>query len=469
MHNFFRNANASPYSLKQRLLGGALIALPLFFSLTGFSLDRAFQRSLISAETDNLQGQIYLLLAAAEINTNAAKNFTVWMPEALHEPRFSQLNSGLYGFIFSPSESEQQPLWRSASAELKENLFTPRNIYNNPLHNQFTVGTHFSQSENYFYFSQDVYWDNSQGALPVRFSIIHSREQFRRELQVYRDQLWLWLTLAGVGLILVQLSLFHWGLRPLRELSSALKAMQSGDNIKLDGNFPSETRPMVDNLNQLLDREFQQRQRYRDGLGNLAHSLKTPLAVMHSHLPHLPDKHLRDQLQEQIQHMDQVVRRQLQRAVLRHSDSREITPIKVTCQRLCNALNKVYRDKNIQFSINLSDDLSFRGDSADLMEILGNLLENACKFCRSTISVTAEPEQEFGKNWIHLSIADDGCGIADSEKEHILKRGQRADSINPGQGIGLSVAAEIVSDYGGALSILDSDLGGANITLRLPS
>lgn len=469
MPKFFRNANTNPYSLKQRLLGGALIALPLFFSLTGFALDRAFQRSLISAETDNLQGQIYLLLAAAEINSDA-NNITAWMPDTLHEPRFSLLNSGLYGFILSPAESIQQPLWRSASAELKEGLLTPRNNNNNnPLYNKFTVGTHFSQSENYFYFSQDVYWDNSQGAHPVRFSIIHSREQFQRELQVYRDQLWLWLTLAGVGLILVQLSLFHWGLKPLRDLSSALKAMQSGDNIKLDGNFPSETRPMVDNLNQLLDREFQQRQRYRDGLGNLAHSLKTPLAVMHSHLPHLTDKHFRDQLQEQIQHMDQVVRRQLQRAVLRHSDSRELTPIKATCLRLSNALNKVYRDKNIQFNLNLSDDLNFRGDSADLMEVLGNLLENACKFCRTRIDVTAEAEQELGKNWIHLSIADDGCGIASSEKQHILKRGKRADSVNPGQGIGLSVAAEIVSDYGGTLSIIDSELGGAHIMLKLPS
>lgn len=454
------------YSLKQRLLGGALIALPLFFSLTGFALDRAFQRSLISAEIDNLQGQIYLLLAAAEINTSTDHKVTAWMPDTLHEPRFSQIDSGLYGFILSPAKSPQQILWYSESSELKENLFKSNN---NPLNKKFTVGTHFSQSNRYFSFSQDVYWDNRQGANPVRFTIIHSREQYERELLAYRDQLWIWLTLAGIGLILVQLSLFHWGLKPLRDLSSALKAMQSGDKVKLDGNFPSETRPMVDNLNQLLDREFQQRQRYRDGLGNLAHSLKTPLAVMHSHLPHLTDKNLRDQLQDQIQHMDQVVRRQLQRAVLRHSDSKEVTPIKGTCQRLCNALSKVYRDKNIQFHLNLNDDLKFRGDSADLLEVLGNLLENACKFCRTRIDVTAETGQELGKSWIHLSIADDGCGIASHEKQHILKRGKRADSVNPGQGIGLSVAAEIVSDYGGTLSILDSELGGANITLRLPS
>lgn len=466
MLNFFRNTDGSPYSLKQRLLGGALIALPLFFSLTGFALDRAFQRSLISAETANLQGQIYLLLAAAEINTSTDKNITAWMPDTLHEPRFSQLNSGLYGFILS-AQDPQKMLWRSASSELSENIFPlPLNSQNNL---KFTVGSHFIHSDNYFYFFQDVYWDNSQGATPVRFAVIHSREQFQNELQAYRDQLWLWLTLAGVGLILIQFSLFHWGLKPLRELTSALKAMQSGDSIKLEGNFPRETRPMVDNLNQLLEREFQQRQRYRDGLGNLAHSLKTPLAVMHSQLPHLSDEHLREQLQEQMQHMDQVVRRQLQRAVLRHSDSRELTAIKATCQRLCNALDKVYRDKHIHFDLNLDEELCFRGDSADLMEILGNLLENACKFCRSNINVSAESVQYLGKNWVQLNISDDGNGIADSEKEHILQRGQRADSINPGQGIGLSVAAEIVSDYGGALSILDSALGGAKITIRLPS
>lgn len=465
MRTFFKNTHLKPRSLKQRLLVGALISLPLFFSLTGFALDRAFQRSLISAETNNLQGQIYLLLAAAEITRNSENNITAWMPDALPEPRFSQLNSGLYGLILAPPKPA--PLWRSASAQISENLSPPLNL--DQLKGAFSTGRHFIHSENYFYFFQDVYWDNQQGATPIRFAVIHSSENFQRELRAYRDQLWLWLTLAGLGLIIVQLSLFHWGLAPLRQLTAALESMKNGDNTKVEGEFSSETRPLVENLNQLLEREFQQRQRYRDGLGNLAHSLKTPLAVIHSQLPKLAPKDVREQLQEQIQVMDQVVRRQLQRAVLRHSDSRELTPIKATCLRLCNALNKVYRDKNIQFNLNLSDDLNFRGDSADLMEVLGNLLENACKFCQSTITVTAEPKQELGKNWIQLSISDDGCGIADSEKEYILKRGKRADSVNPGQGIGLSVAAEIVADYGGTFDINNSALGGAKITMRLPS
>ncbi len=464
MKNIFGNLRGSPsgnpLSLRQRLLWGAIVSLPLFFSLTGFALDRAFQRSLISAEQDNLQGQIYLLLAAAEIDTDQNGNINVWMPDSLLEPRFSQLDSGLYGFI-APL-GQQNALWRSSSTELN----AQGNI---DAEQDFKLGTRFSLGTNNFKFSQDVFWESRQGTLPVRFTVIHSKDRFQGELQAYRDQLWLWLTLAGVGLIIFQLSILHWGLSPLRKLATALKAMQSGNSVKVDGDFPSETRPLVDNLNQLLTRESEQRQRYRDGLGNLAHSLKTPLAVMHTQLTDIKNPELREQLQEQITRMDQVVRRQLQRAVLRHSDSRERSPIKATCERLCQALRKVYRDKNLQFELALYEDLHFCGDSADLMEVLGNLLENACKFSQQKISIGAKKHTVNGKDFIQMVVSDDGCGIAPHVRETILERGQRADSINSGQGIGLSVAAEIVRDYGGELDISDSPLGGASIEFTLPA
>ena len=464
VRKFFANlrdsANGNPLSLKQRLLWGAMVSLPLFFSLTGFALDRAFQRSLISAEQDNLQGQIYLLLAAAEIDTDQNGNINIWMPDSLLEPRFGQLDSGLYGFIALPGQ--QPSLWRSASTELN----TLDNIDDRQ---DFKLGTRFNIGTNTFKFSQDVFWDNSQGPLPTRFTVIHSKDRFQGELQAYRDQLWLWLTLAGVGLVIFQLSILHWGLSPLHTLAAALKAMQSGNSTKVDGDFPSETRPLVDNLNQLLTRESEQRQRYRDGLGNLAHSLKTPLAVMHTQLSDIKDPELREQLREQITRMDQVVRRQLQRAVLRHSDSRERSPIKATCERLCQALSKVYRDKNLQFELALHDDLHFCGDSADLMEVLGNLLENACKFSQQKISIGAKKCTVNGKDFTHMVVSDDGCGIAPQVRETILERGQRADSINSGQGIGLSVAAEIVHDYGGELNIGNSPLGGACIEFTLPA
>lgn len=468
MKNLFRkffdsfrgNANGNPLSLKQRLLWGAIVSLPLFFSLTGFALDRAFQRSLISAEQDNLQGQIYLLLAAAEIDMDQNGKINVWMPGSLLEPRFSQLDSGLYGYIGPPGQ--QKALWRSSSTELN----TQGNI---DVEQDFKLGTRFRLGVNTFKFSQDVFWDSAQDTLPIRFTVIHSKDRFQGELQAYRDQLWLWLTLAGVGLIIFQLSILHWGLGPLRKLATALKVMQSGNSVKVDGDFPSETRPLVDNLNQLLTRESEQRQRYRDGLGNLAHSLKTPLAVMHTQLTDIKNPELREQLQEQITRMDQVVRRQLQRAVLRHSDSRERSPIKATCERLCQALHKVYRDKNLQFELVLHEDLHFCGDSADLMEVLGNLLENACKFTQQKISIGAKKHTVNGKDFIQMVVSDDGCGIAPQVRETILERGQRADSINSGQGIGLSVAAEIVRDYGGELHISDSPLGGASIEFTLPA
>lgn len=453
-----------PRSLARRLIIGSLCLLPIFFAFTGFALDRAFQRSLIAAEKNNLQGQIYLLLAAAEVDKNRAGDIAIWMPETLHEPRFSQTESGLYAAI-TPLE-QPAAAWLSASTILEKNLHAQlKTLFQNYHVDNFSAGNHFNTDKNYFNLNSNVYWDSAQGAIPLRFSVYHSKDDFQKELIAYRDQLWLWLSIATAGLIAFQLLMLHWGLGPLRALVKNLTAMHSGDTHKLDGAYPREIQPLADNLNQVLEREAQQRQRYRDGLGNLAHSLKTPLAVLHGQLADINDLELRSQLQEQIARMDQVVRHQLQRAVMRHSDSTELTPIHSTCQRLCNALGKVYTDKNLQIKNNIEPSLNFRGDSADLMEVLGNLLENACKFSQQQIIIEGYQHQ----NELVLSIEDDGPGIPKALRNDVLRRGERADSVNVGQGIGLTVAAEIVRDYGGQLSITKSSLGGAGMRITLPT
>lgn len=466
MKNFFANADGSSHSLKQRLLIGTIISLPIFFSLTGLALDSAFQRSLITAEKNNLQGKIYLLLAAAEIERDNKKlPPKLWMPEVLLEPRFNQLKSGLYGTVFDAQS--QKILWQSSSAQISNaKLASQQQLARTA---DFKVGSSFQHDDTFFLAYQDVFWDSPSGAIPLRFAISHDKHNFLSELLAYRDQLWLWLCIAAAGLIGFQASMMHWGLRPLRKLASALKAMQSGDSVQVVGEFPRETRPLVDNLNLLLQRDASQRQRYREGLGNLAHSLKTPLAVMRSQLNNTTDPQLRQQFEEQIERMDQVVRHQLQRAVLRHSDSSELCSVATAANRLSNALTKVYKDKAINFDLDIAESIQFRGDNADLMEILGNLLENACKYCDQTIRVSASNYQATGKAQIMLSIEDDGCGIEPDLRQQILARGQRADSINSGQGIGLSVAAEIVSDYGGEVRIESSSLGGAAIHVTLPS
>jgi len=513
-----------PRSLARRLFMGSFILLPIFFSFTGFALDHAFQRSLIASERNNLQSQIYLLLAAAEVEYKSNK-IKLWMPDALLEPRFSQIDSGLYGFILnlrpataptrtktlttSTPQDDIKLLWQSPSALMQITALEP--LLKKLAVKKFNPGSFFyaeslsitqslpipQSQEDFFLLTEDVIWDSTKGSIPLRFISLHNKTDYQHELDSYREKIWLWLSLATLGLIIFQLLMLHWGLSPLRQLVLDLKAMQQLTPQKskakqLDGIYPREIQPLADNLNRVLTREAQQRQRYREGLANLAHSLKTPLAVMQSLLSQTKNNQIQapqEQLQEQINRMNQVVRHQLQRAVSRHTDNHTKTSIDKTARRLCRALAKVYHDKHLDFDIQIAPELMFHGDSADIMEILGNLLENACKFSQKYIRISAhnsayhtphynphkntsnnaENTPEFTPNTTIISIEDDGCGIDENLRQEVLERGQRADSLNPGQGIGLSVAAEIIHDYDGHISIHTSvALGGTDIIIRLP-
>jgi two-component system sensor histidine kinase PhoQ len=240
--------------------------------------------------------------------------------------------------------------------------------------------------------------------------------------------------------------------------------MQSGETQNIAGEHPHELQEVVDNLNQVLAREKALRQRYRNSLSDLAHSLKTPLAVLQSKVS-ANDGELQEILNEQVARMSQVVTYQLQRAVsaqqqgmYTHNDVDQIL------QRLQRALQKVYRDKHVHCDIRVVLGTVFVGDEQDLLEVLGNLLDNAFKYCRQHIVIDARCAQQS----LIIRIGDDGAGIPEESRDLILQRGQRLDTQHPGQGIGLAVAVDIINSYGGKLTINDSTLGGAEFCLQLP-
>lgn len=471
--------NFSPTrSLVGRFVLASLILLPLFIFLSGTLLSNAFEHSQIKAEREKLQTQLYLLLSLTEI-----ENQTLQLPEALTEPRFNQLNSGLYGFIYNEKGEER---WRSPSALLvKSNLFTP--LADFQIGQQKSVSLTLENGETVTAFAYDIEWvDEANHLYPLRFVTTNNTASLKAEVDSYQTRLWQWLSLMGLLLIVAQMVIMRWGLVPLKRLSQQLSELQEGKRQKLSDDYPEEIKPVTHNFNTILEHEKKQRERYRNTMSDLAHSLKTPLAVMQSHTQQ--DDTANDQtLSEQIERINQIISHQLKRAVIRVnqnalSTSTKKVSIKNIVVRLTKILGKVYADKHIEFINVVPEDLGFNGDEADLLEVMGNLLDNACKYGKDKVVIhaaltTAKPsttgtENNENKPFLTICISDNGPGIPTALQNNLLERGSRGDTAQAGQGIGLSVAVDIMSSYGGGLEVRNQapspHLSGACFCISFP-
>lgn len=449
-----------PLSLNTRLLLASLLVLPLFLGLTGLVLERAFDRSLTTAAREQLQGQIYLLFSVAEME-GTGEQAQLEMPPALLEPNFERVNSGLYGYLSTRTE---RTTWHSSSAQLRPEPPTTEQF---PPPGNLLLDEIELDDQPHWRARYAVIWEDESGQdHDYLVTLLRDQAPYQAELASFRRQLWRWLGAAALLLVIAQSASLRWGLRPLDRLARALDAMRDGSRPHLEGQHPRELQPVVDNLNQVLDREQSLRKRYRDSLSNLAHSLKTPLTVLRNQASDsAADQDARDVIAEQVARMDQVVNYQLRRAVSEQQQGlHRQTPIGPAARRMVNTLEKVYREQAPQFELAIPDDLAFPGDEQDLLELLGNLLDNACKYGRGRIRVSAEGDSEC----LRLIVEDNGPGIPEEQREQVIRRGQRLDTLQAGQGIGLAVAADIVGSYGGQLSIGESELGGAAVKIQLP-
>lgn len=473
------------YSLQSRLLASVAILLASFLGLTGLVLDRAFRTSVEAGVSEQLRVQIYVMLAAVD---EADGEF--YFSESLQEPRFSQIGSGLYGFLSSPDEGVLLKTQSALDIEL------PLDMLNFGLERG---ETRFDQVElsadtRYFLSTYSVTWENR--AEPVLFTVLESPDLYLLEVNNFRRSLWSWLGGLAMLLLVLQLTVLRWGLSPLRTMSRELAAIESGSSDSLQARYPRELEQVTSNLNLLIQTERKQQQRYRTTLGDLAHSLKTPLAVMQGEIDNIDSQEQPDSrnasshqtLQEQLDRMNQLVSYQLQRAVKSEASpslSRHV-PVATLVAGLCRALEKVYRDKPVVISQYIDPQLMFQGDERDLMEVMGNVLDNACKYGDGQVrvsSVTAAeilkalpPENRSGffadkaDNQILLLIEDNGDGVDDSLQQQVLERGVRLDTLKQGQGIGLAVVNDIVQSYGGQVAIMQSTLlSGAAVVISLES
>lgn len=258
-----------------------------------------------------------------------------------------------------------------------------------------------------------------------------------------------------------------WSLRPIEDLAREVRELEEHHREQLNPETTRELTSLVSNLNRLLKSERDRYDKYRTTLTDLTHSLKTPLAVLQSTLRSLRGEKMslaeaEPLMLEQISRISQQIGYYLHRATMRGSSgllSRELHPIAPLLDNLTSALNKVYQRKGVNITLDISPEISFVGEQNDFMEVMGNLLDNACKYCLEFVEVSARQTDDT----LHIVVEDDGPGIPIAKREMVFDRGQRADTLRPGQGVGLSVAREIVDQYEGQILTGESLLGGARM------
>ncbi|MGZ0018884.1 ATP-binding protein [Nitrosomonas sp. wSCUT-2] len=440
-------------SLNQRVLLSATLVLLIFIVGIAWMLDRAFYDSARLGVKDRLFAKVLMLMGDAEVEESGELD----VPTNLLDAELGHVNSDTYAFIVGPSN---RIVWRSTSslnkpvpdislAEKGKKEFAQIQINDLP----------------YFIYRYGVAWETPVGDYPLTFYVITDAVLFDAQIEQYREDLWGLLGVMAVFLLATQMLVLRWGLQPLRRVSTELAAIESGQQESLKGAYPSELQLLTDNINSLIAHEHKQQKRYRNGLADLAHSLKTPLAVLQGALHSDDDEINRAKaIQEQIDRIDNIIQYQLRRAATAGSSPGMVMiALRPLADRIVTTVAKAYRDKQPEIVVQIDDSIGLRIDEGDLMELLGNLVDNAFKWCRQHIQLSAD----YQDSQVVIQITDDGPGIQPDQIARILERGVRADQSTPGHGIGLAIVRDIVQVYGGELSIENHPDGGACITLRL--
>lgn len=301
----------------------------------------------------------------------------------------------------------------------------------------------------------------------ARFRVMGNRTELEADISAFERQLWLYLFIFGVGMIAINALAIVIGLQPLRRVRTALAEIRAGSAQRLDGNFPVEIAPLAAETNELIDGNRRIVERSRTQVGNLAHSLKTPLAVLTNEARALGGKK-GVLLAEQAEAMRMQVEHYLQRARMAAQRDTIVfrTPVKATLERMVRVMAKL--NPHIDMVLDVpAEELIFAGEREDLEELVGNLLENATKWGRQKVRIAVRAGDEQ-KHSFHLLVEDDGPGIPEEDTREALTRGRRLDESKPGTGLGLAIVADLVKEYGGSLQLGRSDLGGlkATVTLR---
>jgi signal transduction histidine kinase len=301
---------------------------------------------------------------------------------------------------------------------------------------------------------------------PVIFIAAEDRSTINKDIRTFEVATGLSLVGLLAMLIVGVMLQVRVGLRPLFALRREVAAVRTGKSDRVTGDYPAELEPLASELNALVAHNQEVVERQRTHVGNLAHALKTPLSVMSAEAEARPgelSQVVRRQADVMRQQVDHHLRRA--RAAARPQGGGERTEVAPVLEELALTLERIFRDKGVEIDWRSPDELFFHGERQDLQELAGNVMENACKWCRSRVRVEAKAE---GLGRLMLSIEDDGEGLDPANRDEVLRRGARLDEGSPGSGLGLSIVDELARAYGGVVTLGESALGGLKVIIELP-
>ncbi|WP_152087533.1 ATP-binding protein [Pseudoalteromonas sp. A25] len=419
-----------------------MVALPALF----FAIGRAYHASLVEATEKTLEAHLYSLISEVEFLEDGLE-----MPRTILAPELNRINSDTFALIYQG----QDLVWYSESAV---------NLSISPVFDENQAGAAEFKLVDYgtrqfWQLSLTVILGNADYSQQARFIMLKDNKALLKLMSGFRNTLINWTLVMGIIIAALMAVGFIWSARPLQRLDKEIKAVEAGKVEKITGNYPKELLTIKSDLNLLLDSQKRQKERYRASLSDLAHALKTPLAVLKS-----SDLAKDRDAQEQLDRINAMIEHQLKRAATGASDTwKKQTRVKPTLDAILNAMKKVYHEKEIIFNSQCDDKIAFLGDKTDLMEILGNIIDNACKACNTRVDINVR----FDKNkTLQLEVEDDGPGIPEYQRSELLKRGSRLDTYEAGHGVGMAIVSDLVNSYHGNIEIGISKYAGARFLIE---
>lgn len=451
-------------SLRWRLLLAAVLALTAALLLAGWSIARVIERHVTAQFDLRLQDQLTQLLALLQLDEQGQPV----LRGALADPRWQRPYGGLYWQVQAVGQGQAEPALRSRSLWDQRLPLADDTLADGALHRHELAGPagqRLRALERAVLLRED--------APRWRVVVAADTAELQAALASMRGTLVTSLALLGVALLAAVAAQLGVGLRPLQALQRAVQQVRQGAQRRLSGSFPAELQPLVDDFNRVLEHDEQVVERSRRLAGNLAHAIKTPLAVMATLADELQDHHpqqarlLREQVEQARRQVDWHLRRA--RATSAAHPSR-YAPVQPVLEGLLRVLAKVHAwrpEGAAPLALTLQGDAAavFAGEAQDLQEMAGNLLDNACKWARRCVQV--EVIRHGGR--LCLRVHDDGPGLTPQQCEQVLARGVRADERVPGSGLGLDIVREVAALYGGVLRLGRSPLGGLCAELDLPA
>ncbi|MBP9805952.1 MAG: sensor histidine kinase [Candidatus Accumulibacter sp.] len=451
-------------SLRIRLLAGTLFWIVASIIVAGWGLSSLFHQHVAMQFHSELQTHLDQLTAQLSFDEQGRPILS----SPVSDPRLRRPYSGLYWQIDDLAGKAGTVAGALRSRSLWDDvLVVPRDIPADGTIHQHRVtgpgGTLLGMVERTVRISDGL----DVPSRTFRLIVAADERLMLQPVARFNDALWLALGVLGAGLVIAALVQVIVGLAPLRKLRTALERVREGATPRLEGEFPAEVTPLVDEFNTVLAQNGEVVERARTQAGNLAHALKTPLSVLANAAAGRDDE-LARLVVAQVAAANRQVHYHLARAqaaaALRVPGAR--TPLRPVLEGLLRTMHRIHAARPLELLLQpIPETLAFRGDEQDLQEMLGNLLDNACKWADRRVDIHADRDGQS----LAIRVDDDGRGLAASARDAVLRRGVRADQQVQGSGLGLSIVDDLARLHGGTLTLADSPLGGLRVLLTLPA